>query len=91
MRILVILISLLALGALLLSTTAGQRLAKRLGFPPLRDRAPKDDRAFLLKVCDGDRGRLRERLDAERARSPNASDAELHRKAIRRVFQERES
>ncbi|MCP5060502.1 MAG: hypothetical protein GY937_27710 [bacterium] len=91
MRILIVLVSLLALGALFLSTTAGRRLAERLGLPPLRDKVPKEDRAFLLKACDGNRGRVRERLDAERVRSPDASDAELHRKAIRRVFQERDS
>ncbi|MCP3984519.1 MAG: hypothetical protein GY723_09015 [bacterium] len=90
MRTLIVLASLVALGALIFSTTPGQRLAERIGIPPLRGRAPKDDRAFLLKACDGDRLRVRERLAAERGRAPEATDAELHRKAIRRWFQERE-
>lgn len=89
MRSLVILVSLLALGALLLSTAPGRRVGERLGIPPLRGRAPKDDRAFLLKACQGDRSQLRERLATERDRWPGSSEAELYRKAIRTWFQER--
>lgn len=90
MRILVILIGVLALGALFLSTAPGRRLGERLGIPPLRGRAPKDDRSFLLKACQGDRSQLVARLAAERDRWPDASEAELYRKAIRSWFQQRE-
>ena len=89
MRALVLVVSLLALGALLLSTAPGRRLGERLGIPPLRGRAPKDDRAFLLNACGGDRGQLRSRLSVERERWPEATEAELYRKAIRGWFQER--
>ncbi|MBW2241689.1 MAG: hypothetical protein JRH01_06855 [Deltaproteobacteria bacterium] len=90
MRTLVVLVSLVALGALFLSTSTGRSLLERLGIQPLRGRAPKDDRTFLLKACGGDGALVRERLAAERGRFPQATDAELHRKAIRRWFQERD-
>lgn len=88
MRALLVLVGLATMLALFLTTPAGRRLAERLGLPPLRGRAGRDDRAFLLKACDGDRARARERLAAERSRWPEASEAELYRKAIRRWFQE---
>ncbi len=88
MRLLVIAAAVAALVALFLWTEAGRRLAERAGLPPLRGRASADDRAFLLRACEGDRKRLTERLALEKARWPEASEAELYRKAIRRWFQE---
>lgn len=77
--------------AIFLTTKAGEGLARRVGLPPLRGAAPRQDRQFLRdRICAGDRSAARVRLDAERARAPDASEAELHRRIIRTWFQEQE-
>jgi hypothetical protein len=77
--------------ALFLATRAGEGLAERVGLPPLRGRAPRQDREFLReRICGGDRSAARARLAAERSRAPEANDAELHRRAIRTWFREQE-
>ena len=86
---------LLAVGftlAVFATTRPGREIAKRIG---LRDRVPgaasSEDVAFLLSACDGDRAEVARRLDAIREQHPDWTEAEHYRRAIRRVFQERES
>ncbi|MEN8181650.1 MAG: hypothetical protein ABFS46_03840 [Myxococcota bacterium] len=81
---LVVLVGLLVLGAMLASTAAGRRLRQRLPVVALRaGRAPKEDREYLLRVCNGDRVRVERLLEIERARRPDLTEAEAYRKAIR--------
>jgi hypothetical protein len=71
--------------AVLLTTPAGRRLRQRLPIAALRSgRAPKDDRTYLLRVCEGDRARVAELLEHEREKYPELSEAEAYRRAIRR-------
>jgi hypothetical protein len=74
--------------AVLLTTPAGRRIRQRLPIAALRSgRAPKDDRTYLLRVCDGDRARVAELL--EREGYPELSEAEAYRRAIRRHLRPR--
>ncbi len=90
LRLLLVLVCLAIVAALFLTTAAGKRLGERLGLPPLQGRAPRKDREFLAEVCGGDRAAVRARLARERERFPDATDAELHRKAIRTWFREKD-
>ncbi len=87
---LILLIAILATLAIFATTTAGREVAKRIG---LRDHvpgaAPSEDVAYLLAACGGDRREVERRLDVERDRYPQASEAEHYRRAIRKVFAER--
>jgi hypothetical protein len=78
--------------AIFATTGAGREIAKRIGF---RDRVPgaatSEDVAYLLSACHGDRAALEERIEAERLRYPDLTEAEHYRRAIRKVFAERES
>ena len=93
-----------AIGALLaagmivgvfLTMPAGQALARRLGLDRLglhrivRGAPPPGDREFLLRVCRGDRAEVEQRLAAERARFPDMSDEQIHRRAIRTYMNSR--
>ncbi len=90
MTALLVIGSLLVALALFSTTGAGRRLWVRLGLPPLQGRAPRKDRDFLLQATGGDPEAVRTRIDAERARHPAATDAELHRRAIRTWFQQQD-
>ncbi len=78
--------------AVFASTTSGREIAKRIGF---RDRvagaATSEDVAYLLAACGDDRALAQRRIDVERQRYPNLTEAEHYRRAIRKVFAERES
>jgi hypothetical protein len=78
--------------AIFATTTRGREIAKRLGF---RDRvkgaAPSADVAFLLEACGGDAQEVALRLDVERARFPDLTEAEHYRRAIRKAMAERGS
>jgi hypothetical protein len=70
--------------AIFLTMPTGRRLASRLGLSwPGAGRAPREDREYLLRVCDGSKEAVTRMLDAERARNPEMSEAEAYRKAIR--------
>lgn len=93
------LLAIFAIGAILLTTPAGRRLRARLRSGPsqpgsgwgsgVRARAPGEDHDFLLRACGGDADELGRRLEAEIRRNPHQSEAQLYRRAIRRVMQER--
>jgi hypothetical protein len=71
-------------GWILWTMPIGQRLAIRLGVAGFRkEGAPREDREFLLRICDDDRARAQEMLEKARAGDREMSDAEAHRRAIR--------
>ncbi len=92
MTILMLGFAIVATIALFATTKTGQDLVKRIGF---RDHVPgaasSEDVAFLLSACGGDRAELKRRIEAERARMPEVTEAAHYRSAIRKVFAERES
>lgn len=73
--------------AVFLTTKWGGELAKRIG---LRDRvtgaAKSQDVSYLLAACKGDRAELKRRIEFERERLPELTEAEHYRRAIRRVM-----
>ena len=74
------------------TTPAGKRWMDRLGIGGAKRGAgaPSEDHEFLLRACDGDYEEVQRRLSDELRRAPHLSEAEAYRKAIRRVFNERE-
>lgn len=78
--------------AIFATTRWGREIAKRIGF---RDHvaaaATSEDVAFLLSACGGDRSALDSRVEVERARYPDLSEAEHYRRAIRKVLADRAS
>ena len=92
MTFLILLLAIAATLAIFATTTTGRALTKRLGF---RDRVPgaasSDDMAYLLKACDGDTAELKRRISVESERYPEMTEAEHVRRAIRKVFNARES
>lgn len=78
--------------AVFATTTVGRKIAKRIG---LRDHvsgaATSEDVSYLLSACGGDRSALEERIEAERLRYPALDEADHYRRAIRKVFVEKES
>ena len=84
---------LLAIAALVLvfaTTGPGRGAMKRIG---LRNRvpgaAPKDVVAYLLSLCGGDRAEADRRVEAERERFPELTEADHYRRAIRKGMAER--
>ena len=76
--------------ALFFSMASGQRFAKRFGLRRLqKDAAPDEDRDFLLSACGGDSAAAAACLDAVRERYPDWTEAQLYRRAIRGVMNER--
>jgi hypothetical protein len=90
MTLLILLFAIVATVAVFATTTPGRRILKRIG---LRDLVPgvasSDDVNYLRSACNDDREEVEGRLDAERARYPDLTEAEHYRRAIRKVFQER--
>jgi hypothetical protein len=84
-------IAVAAVLAVFLTTDAGRRWAGRLGVPtPFgRGRVDPDTRRYLLDACGGDRREMIRRVEAERTRFPALPEAELYRRAVRTVVQER--
>ncbi|MEE8166289.1 MAG: hypothetical protein V3T64_12015 [Myxococcota bacterium] len=78
--------------AIFATTNRGRELVKRLGF---RDRvkgaASSEDVAYLLDACGGDLNEVARRIELERSRVPELSEAEHYRRAIRKVFAERQA
>ena len=92
MEILTLLLIGAATLAIFATTPRGREIAKRIG---LRDRvkgaASSEDVAFLLESCGGDRREVARRLEFERERFSDLSEAEHYRRAIRKVMAERRS
>ena len=81
---LVILVSLGFIGWILWTMPIGQRVAQKLGLRGFRKQgAPREDRDFLLRACDGDQDRVQNLLDEARANQPEMTDAQAYRRAIR--------
>jgi hypothetical protein len=92
MTFLMILLALAVTIAIFATTSAGREVAKRIGFRNhVSGAATSEDVAYLLSACDGDRAALKERIEAERLRYPDLTEVEHYRRAIRKVFAERES
>jgi len=88
---LMLVIAVVAVAAILLTTPVGQRAASALGIDGLAKNAPpKEDRDFLLRVCDGDRAEVARRLDAERGRGAELTEAQVYRRAIRTYMSSRQ-
>ena len=82
---LAVLLVLALLGWVVWTMPVGQRIASRLGLVGFGGQgARKQDREYLLRVCGGDRARVQRLLDEARAGDIRMSDAEAHRRAIRR-------
>ena len=78
--------------AVFATTKPGREIAKRIGF---RDHVPgaatSEDVAYLLSACHEDHAALERRVEAERNRFPDLTEAEHFRRAIRKVMAEPES
>jgi hypothetical protein len=70
------------------TTPAGRRWRRRLGLDR-SGRAPKDDREYLLRVCNGDAAQVQRLLDHERQGQPEMTEAQAYRRAIRRYLRDR--
>lgn len=90
MGVLVMVLVALAVCAIFLTMAPGQRLVTRLGLRRFqKGAAPAEDRDFLLDACGGDRAAVEARLEAVRMRYPDWDEAQLYRRAIRAVMNER--
>jgi hypothetical protein len=71
------------------TTRTGRRLLGR--FRPSRGsgRAPREDRDYLLRVCQGDPARVARLLEEARRGRGEVSEAEAYRLAIRRHLRDR--
>ena len=91
MDLLYLLVAIAALVFVFSTTQAGRDVMKRVGF---RDKvpgaAPSDDVDYLLSLCGGDRNDAARRVEAERERFPDLTEAEHYRRAIRKGMAERE-
>ena len=85
-------LAVLALLGVFATTRRGRSL---LVHTPLRDRvpgaAPREDVDWLRQLCDGDAGEARRAIDQEREQTPDLSEAQLYRRAIRKRMRARES
>lgn len=79
-----------AVVAIFFTTRRGSEIAKQIG---LRDHvkgaASNEDVDFLLKACGGDVEEVARRVEYERERLSELTEAEHYRRAIRRVLAER--
>ena len=79
-----------AVFAIYATTPGGQRLLAGLGLRRfVKGAAPSEDLDYMLRACGGDRAEVERRLAAERERNDTLSEAQLYRKAIRRLMNER--
>ena len=78
--------------AIFATTKQGREIAKRLGFRNyVAGAASSEDVAYLLLACEGDPAELKRRIEIERTRYPELTEAEHYRFAIRKIFASRES
>lgn len=92
MRLLILILAVIATISIFATTTRGREALKQIG---LRDRVPgaasSKDVAYLRAACGGDRAEADRRIALERDRFPDLTEAEHYRRAIRKVFAEREA
>ena len=76
--------------AIFATTKRGQAIAKEIGF---RDRvkgaASTEDVRYLLEACGGDSDEASRRVEFERERFSELTEAEHYRRAIRKMLAER--
>ena len=72
------------------TTRAGREVLKRIGLRNrVPDAAPSEDVEYILSACDGDRREVNRRINLERERLPDLTEAEHYRRAIRKVMSEK--
>ena len=92
MRWLILVLTVIGTVGVFATTEAGRAVLKRFGLRrSVPGAAPEHDVDYLLKACGGDRAEVERRLEAERARYPALGEAEHYRRAIRRVWLERDA
>lgn len=83
-------LAVVALLGVFATTRMGRQLLVRT---PLRDRvpgaAPREDVAYLLQLCGGDRDEVARALALEREQTPDLSEAQHYRRAIRKRMRSR--
>jgi hypothetical protein len=85
-------LAVLATIAIFATTKPGREIAKRIGFRGhVSGAASSEDVAYILSACHDDHAAVERRIDAERRRYPDLTEAEHYRRAIRKVFAERAS
>lgn len=90
MTVLVVVAGLAAMLWIFSTMPQGRRLLARLGVRTKRGGgAPRDDREYLLRVCDGDPAKVARLLELEREAWPEISEAQAYRRAIRRYLRDR--
>ena len=92
MILVILMLAVVATIAVFATTKPGREIAKKIGF---RDHVPgaatSEDVAYLLSACHNDHAALERRVETERQRYPDLTEAEHFRRAIRKVIAERES
>jgi len=90
MEILMLIFAVVGTLAIFATTRAGREVLKRTGLRNrVSDAAPSEDIAYLLSACEGDRQEVDRRIDLERARLPDLTEAEHYRRAIRKIMSEK--
>jgi hypothetical protein len=88
----ILVLAVLATLAIFATTRRGRELAKRIGFRNhVKGAASSQDVAYLRGACGGDLNEVARRIELERSRVPDLSEAEHYRRAIRKVFAERQA
>lgn len=78
-------------GWIFVTTDRGRRVLASFGLDHMvKGGVPREDRDFLLQSCGGDRAAVERLLEAERAKFPDLSEPEIHRRAIRIAMRERD-
>jgi hypothetical protein len=92
MKLVMLVLVIAATLAVFATTERGRRIAKRIGFRDhVKGAAPSEDVAYLLDACGGDAGEVARRLDVERRRVPDLTEAEHYRRAIRKALADRDA
>ena len=87
---LLVVLGIAAILAIFATMPAGRRLRAALPLGALSPgRAPKEDRDYLLRVCDGDPARVERLLAHARERNPEMTEAEAYRRAIRAYLRDK--
>ncbi len=87
---LVVVLGVAVIAAIVSTTPLGRRLRAALPFRALRaGRAPRKDREYLLRVCEGDPARVERLLAEARRHDPEMSEAQAYRRAIRSYLRDR--
>ena len=90
--ILLLIVVSLAVLAIFATTRRGGEIAKQIGLRDhIKGAASNEDVDYLLQACGGDFEELARRVEYERERVSELTEAEHYRRAIRRVMAEKGS